>query len=82
MVCDSSRALDSERSEPGWACIKVVGPLDFAWTGILAGLTGVLSQAGISVFAISTFDTDYILVKSNALSQAVDALAGHGYTFE
>ena len=65
--------------ERGWRCLKVEGPLDFALTGILADLAGVLASAGISIFAISTFDTDYLLVKEETLDGAVETLtvAGH-----
>jgi uncharacterized protein len=67
------------RVEWGWRGLKVVGPLNFALTGILAGIATVLADAGISLFAISTFDTDYILVRGENLAKAVDALtrAGH-----
>jgi len=64
IVCSSSILLDSESSETGWSCIKVLGPLDFSLTGILADISAVLAKSEVSIFAISTFDTDYILVKS------------------
>lgn len=81
IVCSSSILLDSEKSENGWSSIKVVGPLDFSLTGILANISSILAEAKISIFAVSTFDTDYILVKSTKLSLAIDALqaAGHGF---
>jgi len=74
VVCSSSVFLNSERSESDWSCIKVLGPLDFSLTGILADISVVLAKAGISIFAISTFDTDYILVKSDRLHVAKQAL--------
>lgn len=74
VVCPSSVSLNSEKSETGWACIKVLGPLDFSLTGILAEISAVLAKAEISIFAISTFDTDYILVKSENLQAAKKAL--------
>jgi len=69
------------RCEKGYRCIKVEGPLDFASTGIIASLTTVLARAGISIFAVSTFDTDYILVKEDQMENAVQALsqAGHDW---
>jgi len=80
IVCDSSLMLDAETSESGWSCIKVLGPLDFALTGILARLSGILAEADISIFAVSTYDTDYILVKADKLSETVARLSDSGYT--
>ncbi len=79
IVCLEEQAPDDVTVERGWRCLKVEGPLDFALTGILADLAGVLASAGISIFAISTFDTDYLLVKEETLDGAVEALtvAGH-----
>jgi uncharacterized protein len=58
----------------------VAGPLDFELTGVVAGLTAPLAEAGLPVFVVSTFDTDYLLVRTDRLNAAVDALrkAGHG----
>jgi hypothetical protein len=81
IVCNSSILLDSERSETGWSCIKVSGPLDFSLTGVLADISAVLAKAEISIFAISTFDTDYILIKSQNLPSAGKALLSSGYIF-
>ena len=81
IVCPSAIMLDSKNSEDGWSCIKVLGPLDFSLTGILADISGVLSKAGISIFAISTFDTDYILVKSDKTMAAKAALQKAEYIF-
>jgi len=67
IVCSSSIQLNSEKCELGWFCIKIIGSLDFSLTGILAEISAVLAEAEISIFAISTFDTDYILVKSEKL---------------
>jgi len=65
-----------------WKCIKVKGSLDLNLTGILAGISDILAQAKISIFAISTFDTDYILVRSQDLSSARTKLRKAGYKFE
>lgn len=81
VVCSASIHLDSERSEADWSCIEVLGPLDFALTGILADISAVLAQAEISIFAISTFDTDYILIKAAKLQAAKKALQQAGYVF-
>ncbi len=81
IVCSSSVLEVSENSETDWSCIKVMGPLDFALTGILADLSTILAKADVSIFAISTFDTDYILVKSKKLPVAEKALLQAGYSF-
>jgi hypothetical protein len=81
IVCNSSILLNSERSETGWSCIKVSGALDFSLTGILADISAVLAGAEISIFAISTFDTDYILIKSQDLPSAGKMLLSSGYAF-
>ncbi len=77
IVCPLGRVPDDVRRESGWRCLKVEGPLDFALTGILASLAVPLAQAGISIFAISTYDTDYLLVKD--LDGAVATLTGEGH---
>ena len=64
--------------EDGWAYLQVDGILDFSLTGILSQISGALASAEISLFAVSTFDTDYVLVKEATLSQAKSALARAG----
>jgi hypothetical protein len=81
VVCDSTISLNSDRCEPGWGVIQVAGPLDFSLTGILAAITMPLAEAGITVFAVSTFDTDYILVKKEALKRAQEVLEKAGCLF-
>ena len=81
IVCDTQLSLNSDLSETGWACIKVLGPLDFGLTGILARIASVLAEAEISIFAISTYDTDYILVKQEKLAVAKEVLSQAGYAF-
>jgi hypothetical protein len=81
LVCPEHLAVKSEKSNPDWKCLKVAGPLDFELTGILAGITEVLAKEKFSVFAISTFDTDYILIKKQGLTAAISALQRVGYIF-
>lgn len=81
IVCTSATQLNSEKSEKGWSCIRIVGSFDFSLTGILAKISTILAEAEISIFAISTFDTDYILVKSARLPSARNVLLADGYTF-
>jgi len=68
------------QAERGWRCFKVLGPLDFSLTGILASLASSLAEAGVPIFAISTYDTDYILVKKENLEKAKRALVANGHT--
>ena len=82
VVCSELIEVQSVQNSKGWKCIKVKGPLDFNLTGILAGISDILAQANISIFAISTFDTDYILVRSQDLSSARNKLRKAGYKFE
>ncbi len=74
IVCSQERVPDGIRAERDWRAFKVEGPLDFSLTGILASLTKPLAEAGISIFAISTFNTDYLLVKADKLDKAVKVL--------
>ncbi|SEL25950.1 hypothetical protein SAMN05216262_10862 [Colwellia chukchiensis] len=71
--------IDSEDAELGWQAFEVVGPLDFSLTGILSNIATVLANEKISIFAISTFDTDYVLVKSAKFAAAKTALINHNY---
>ena len=80
VVVPESFALDCATVETGWAAMGVVGPLDFALTGILSRIAGVLASAEISIFALSTYDTDYILVMQVDLQNAVAALRSADYT--
>ncbi len=80
LVCQSDIDIDALESEPGWRAFEVLGPLGFSLTGILSNISGVLASADVSIFAISTFDTDYILVKQHQLDTASQALKKAGYT--
>ena len=71
--------IQSDRSDTGWSCFKVEGPLEFNLVGILAGIATTLAEAQVSIFALSTFDTDYILVKREQAQAASDALMSAGY---
>jgi hypothetical protein len=75
IVCQSSLVPSHIRAEMGWVAIKVEGPLDFS-------LTGVLAAGGVSIFALSTFDTDYILVKEQDISHSKRILERKGHIFE
>jgi uncharacterized protein len=73
--------MKSEKVDSGWSVIKVNGPLKLNQVGVMAGLSTALAGAGVSLFALSTFDTDYLLVKVTALDKARDALEAKGYRF-
>lgn len=65
--------------ERGWRGLKICGVLDFALVGILAKISSLLANAGISIFAVSTYNTDYILIKESHLQKAAAALRTNGY---
>lgn len=67
------------KMESGWTAFQVRGPLDFAWTGILAGLAQPLAAQNVSIFAISTYDTDYILVKEEMAQKTAAVLRELGH---
>jgi hypothetical protein len=79
VVCDAAAVPAGERSSPGWAALVVAGPLEHTLTGVLASIAVPLADAGVPIFAISTFDTDWILVPADRLDPAISALreAGH-----
>ena len=81
LVCRSGHAhgVDAQRAEPGWRLLTVRGPLEFSLTGIMAMLAGTLAAAGVALFALSSFDTDHVLVKQGDLDRAIAAFreAGH-----
>jgi hypothetical protein len=81
LVCPEQILIQSENSSPNWKCLKVAGPLDLKLTGILAGLSDTLEKAKISIFAISTFETDYLLIQKQVLETAKTALKSAGYKF-
>jgi hypothetical protein len=74
IVCRQSDVPEGILCERGWRCVGVAGTIEFSVVGVLASLTAPLAKAGISVFSISTFDTDYLLVKETDLEGAVAAL--------
>ncbi len=82
IVCPQANVPDGVVMEPGWRALKVAGPLDFSMVGVLAGISGALARARISLFVLSTFDTDYILVKGADLRGAMSALESAGYTIQ
>ena len=82
IVCDQSAVPEGVRCERDWRCLKLAGPIPFSTVGVLASLVTPLADAEISVFAISTFDTDYLLVKGEALDRVVAVLRQAGHNVE
>lgn len=82
VVCHDGAVPAGVACERGWRCLRVAGAMPFAVVGILAFLTTPLAEAGISLFAISTFDTDYLLVKAERLLEAVAVLRAAGHQVE
>jgi hypothetical protein len=74
IVCRQDAVPEGVNCERGWRCLRVAGTIPFSAVGVLASLTAPLAEAGISLFAVSTFDTDYLLVKEQDFEAALDAL--------
>ncbi len=82
IVVLQSSVPDDVTCERDWRILQVQGPLDFALTGVLASLAQPLADEGIPIFVVSTFNTDYILVKSHQLAQAVGVLRASGHNVQ
>jgi uncharacterized protein len=80
VVCPQGAVPTGVRAEPGWRCLRVQGPLGFGMTGVLASLAGPLASSGVSIFVVSTYDTDYLMVQERDLDRGVDALERAGHT--
>ncbi len=74
IVCPSALIPQGTTFEREWRCLKVHGPLPFDQTGVLSSLAEPLAKAGVSIFALSTYDTDYLLVKDDDLSRTIKVL--------
>ena len=79
IVCPEKLVPANITAEPGWRSLKVQGPLAFSEVGVLASLAEPLASAGISIFVISTFETDYVLVKERDLERATQTLQQSGH---
>ena len=81
LVCEAAFVPDDVESSGPWGAIRVAGTLDHSLTGILAALAAPLAEAAVPIFAISTFDTDYVLVPAERREDAVAALEAAGHRF-
>ena len=80
VVCDVAGVPSAVKADGPWSALAVRGPLDLNITGVLAGLATPLAIAGISIFAVSTYDTDYVLVRRADLERAVEVLRAAGHS--
>jgi hypothetical protein len=80
VVVEHARIPSGAPADGGWCALKIEGPLPLSAVGVLHSITGPLARAGINIFAISTHDTDYLLVKAETLERAVQALSAAGHT--
>lgn len=80
LVLPETATPEGAEVEGGWRALRVAGVLDFSLTGVLASLAAPLAQAGVSIFAVSTYDTDYLLIPESSLAVALDALRAAGHT--
>lgn len=83
LVCPTEHVPEQTKArEDGWRGVRIAGKLEFSLVGILSEISGVLAKEHIGIFAVSTYDTDYILLKGAQLGQAVKALREHGYVVQ
>ena len=82
LVClTADTPLHTTAREDGWKGFRIRGALDFSLVGILSRLSGILAENGIGIFAVSTYNTDYIFVKAENCEKATAALRAAGYDF-
>jgi len=79
VVCAAAAIPPHATAERGWRCLRVAGRLDFSLTGVLASIVDPLAASEVSVFAISTYDTDYVLVREQCLTKAIECLGAVGH---
>ncbi|GKX27689.1 amino acid-binding protein [Vallitalea longa] len=79
IVCNQENIPDDIICEKDWRILKIEGPLDFSLIGILASISTILARKKISIFAISTYDTDYILIKDKDINNAIETLVNDNY---
>jgi hypothetical protein len=79
IICPADRVPEDAVADTAWRCLRVVGPLDLALTGVLASLIGPLADARVNIVTFSTYTTDYLLVPAVRLTEAVDTLIAAGH---
>lgn len=80
LVCETAVVPEGTLvREDGWRALKIIGPLDFGMVGVIARISGLLAEAKISLFVVSTYDTDYVLIKDGMFDAAVSLLRTNAY---
>jgi uncharacterized protein len=82
IVCREEDVPAAASAERGWCVLELAGPLDFSLTGVVAALVTPLAEAGVPIFVLSTFETDYLVVRERDLERSVAALAEAGHTVD
>ena len=82
IVCSEEDLPDDARAERGWCALELVGPLDFTLTGVVASLVSPLADDEVPIFILSTFETDYLLVREPDLRRSVAALTSAGHSVD
>ncbi len=82
MVVSSAHVDPAWEAEPGWRCLELLGTFDFSLTGIMSALAGPLATAGISIFPMATWSTDFLLVREGDLGDACRVLERAGHQIE
>lgn len=79
LVCSTEEVPAGATADPGWRALYVEGPIPFGLTGVVAGITTAVADAGLPVFVVSTYDSDLLFLRSETLSDSLTALAAAGY---
>jgi hypothetical protein len=82
VVCREDDVPAHASAERGWCVFEVAGPLDFSLTGVVSSLVAPLAEEEIPLFVVSTFETDYLLVREHDLHRSVEALTGAGHSVD
>jgi hypothetical protein len=80
IVCPEEQVPDGVRSDRGWRALKLEGPLQLTMTGVIASMAAPLADAGIPIFIVATYNTDYLLVRDGQLDDSIAALRERGHT--
>jgi hypothetical protein len=79
IVCPAENVPQAHKPETSWACLKIEGPFVFSQIGILHAFIQPMVEAGISIFALATYDTDYVLIQNPSADKAIQALQNAGH---
>ena len=83
LVCESATCPDNAlKRQDGWLCLRIVGPLDFSLIGVLSSVAGCLAENRVPIFAVSTYNTDYVLFQKEHRETALNALKAAGYAIK